>query len=244
VLALLLLATAAYIGASLVAEGTNTAESTQLETAGKVLVLVLSGVGALYVIDDSQRHARELQRSQNEFERQQLGLRQEFDRAQAAFRDEVEARHATMQAELEAAASASEQRLRDAARSREELRPALLGLSRSTLASTDAFRRLVQLPQDQPEALVNTLAEALKQRSEFLRAIKKLKVLQAIEARHSPVLKSYSTLLIDIIIDVRRETRLSADELGEYGKVMEQHAKNLEKLNHQICAVLRVLLAP
>lgn len=254
ILAALLLCTAASIGVTLIDLGLDVDVKTQLETGGKVLLLVLSALGGLYVLDEGQRHARELQRSGGDLANQQIALQhlfgteqrrlqEEQERRHDQFRDDLERRQVVWQNELQEAQRIAEEQRREEARQREELLPAFIVLSESVIAATSAFSKLVELaPGLSTEALVETLTDALRCRSEYQRAIKKLSVLHALDAIHAPVLEKYSRLLISIIIDVQRPASVSGSQLEGYSKVMLGHLQHLSTIDRQVNEVVAVLL--
>jgi hypothetical protein len=134
-------------------------------------------------------------------------------------------------------------------RKRERRDKALLGISEALIRCTRAFVALTtfRLAKNEPtESLVNVLAQALAARATFLDARENLLVLKAIKNDHSKVLREYSLLLIDIIIDVRRrdDVTTTGANVNGYITLMEAHGSKLRELDQEIGDILTVFLAP
>jgi hypothetical protein len=153
--------------------------------------------------------------------------------------------------QLEAAAASKKKYVElvyeDDFRRRERRDLALMALSRAVLKTTRTFRTLskFRLGDGTPsEALVNILAQALAAREAFLSAREELVVLHAVAPEHERVLRSYSGLLIDMIIDVRRPSTRDSVSPSEYEAIMSKHETNLDQLDQTIGELLAVFLAP
>lgn len=248
-----------------------------LETAGKVLVALLTGIGGLYVLSSKQKHdvgIVKLQASIQEGQASQAasvqtgiemlkgsitqlnnsisaeqGLRSTIlaEVAKKYIAEDFEPRLKQMEIAASSKKKYVELVYEDDFRRRDRRDAALMALSRSVRATTRAFRVLTKfrLSDGMPsELLVNTLAQALAAREHFLTSREELVVLHAVDPEHEKVLRAYSNLLIDVIIDVRRPSHEVPKSIADYETLMSKHEIDLEHLDTKVGELLAVFLAP
>jgi hypothetical protein len=255
--AALLLVLAAFLFYDTLRLPTAAASDKRLEVFGRIVGIVLTGIGGLYVLFVRKRDQDDLAVLQGSITRLTNSLANAeqgansvaVEYAKRYFEEMFEPRLKDIETKAASATKYIELQYTDEQRKRERRDEALMKLSTAVFRTTRAFKALTKfrLGEGVPtEALVNTLAQALAAREQFLVAREELSVLHAIDPKHAQNLVYYGTLLIDIIIDVRRnkpdDKTTGHDAI--YHSTMSAYEQKLDEYDRDIGAVLHVFLAP
>jgi hypothetical protein len=229
----------------------------KFELLGSILLAALSAIGGLYVLFFTRQTEREktqlagaiAQLNKTVDNAQQLNASIFSGYANAKFKELIEPRLRELGAAADSATRFVELEYQEDFRKRQRRDSALLALSAALIKTTRSFRALTKfrLAEDEStDSLVNVLAQALAARENFLATREELLVLRVAEERHLTLLRQYTLLLSDIIIDLRRSPVDASATVGQpsYAAVMEQHLTRLQTLDAGIGKLLVVFLAP
>jgi hypothetical protein len=168
--------------------------------------------------------------------------------AQTYFQVQIEPRLRQIEVNAQSAISFANLEYQEESRKRERRDAGMLKLSAAILKTTRAFKALTAFRPAQGEStepLVNLLAQALATREQFLLGREELIAIRAMEPSHADKLKEYSALLINIIIDLRRDPKTPHENHSsvEYFQMMGKYESDLLALDSEVGQVLTSFLA-
>lgn len=209
----------------------------------KILLATFSGLAALYLL--IFKHDQEIYSIQEKgrVDRENIVTKAAIE---AAITKQLAPKLRALETQAAAAQKYAELALTEDFSRRDERHALLKGFSEQVIFASREFRKLVKYrptSDGSAEAIVDLLAQALAARQSFIVARDKLEPMHIVDPEHKPVIRQYSGILINIIIDVRRPSDLSSTT-DEYSEVMHRHSNDLESAHDQICAILKVFLAP
>ena len=213
----------------------------RLPTIGRLLGVVVGIGAAYYFLFVKHRQAIGL-----ESVRGLIAAQLASDRValEAGFKLAIEPQLRAMETHAKAQQKHADLVMEDDFRRRQRRDEALLAFSKTVNATTRAFRSLGRFRMTsvaQREQLVNALAPALSARQFYLDARDALDDLHVVDRHHEEIIRSYSHLLIDMIIDVRRTDQ---SDLSDYDKTMNGYLTRLDAINADIGELLGFFLAP